>query len=80
MNTTLRHRTVKKDGFEWSIQVVEGNKGTEFAKEALVKRVGEPWATVQMRHNGSLRVILLMPAGKLPDNVLAEVKKDLGTF
>lgn len=80
MNTTLKHRTVKKDGFEWSIQVTEGARGTDIAKEALIKRMGEPWANVQMRHNGSCRTILLMPAGKLPDNVLAEVKRDLGTF
>lgn len=80
MNTTLKHRTVQKDGFAWGIQILEAAKGTEFSKEAMVNREGEPWANVQMRHNGSLRTILLMPAGKLPANVLAEVKKDLGAI
>lgn len=80
MNTTLKHRTVKKDGFEWGIQVCEAGKGTEFSREAMITRAGEPWANVQMRHNGSLRTILLMPAGKLPANVIAEIKKDLGAI
>lgn len=78
--STLKHRTVKKDGFTWGIAIAEAPKGTEYSREAHINREGEPWATVQMRHNGAIRTILLMPAGKLPANVLAEVKKDLGTF
>lgn len=78
--STLRHRTITREDFEWSINVMEVRRHGTVAKEAMLKRAGEIWATVQLMHTGAVKVQKIWPSNTIPDSVLTEVKKDLGVL
>ncbi len=76
-NLTLKHRSVQRDGYTWTIEVVENKRHTPVNRTAIVKRAGSVWGCVQLWHNGKTKVIPLWPAQEFPDSVLTDVMKDL---
>jgi hypothetical protein len=76
MNNTLRHRTVKREGFEWALEVHEVI-GKTYDRQLNVRRNGEGWAVVHRKNNGSLKVLPILPFQKIPESVMIEIRKDL---
>lgn len=78
MGTTIKYRTVHRNGSSWTIEVQEV-VGKAYQRQALVKRGTELWATVQLKNTGDVTVTRMVYE-PLPALVLADVKKDLGVL
>lgn len=75
---TIKHRTVRRNGYEWSIEIVQNRAHTPINKTALVCRNGDTWGCVQLFYSGKINVIPLWPAKEFPAEVLADIRSDFG--
>lgn len=74
---TLKHRTLEREGYQWSIEVREVRTHGPVSREAVVKRAGERWITVQLLHAGKVKVLKFLPYCVTPESIMVEVRKDL---
>jgi hypothetical protein len=78
MNNALKQRTVEREGFSWALETQEVKGHQPYSRRVQIKRNGELWAAVLLKHVGGTKTIPVFPSHKVPSSVMDEVKKELG--